>query len=375
MIGQYNLIKAITLTCLCLAVLTSCSGKVKATTTPFATPVPPSATLVPTSTLIPLPTRAASPTPVGQAIFERAYRIGRAVNLGNALEAPNEGEWGVTLQADYFSLIKNAGFTAVRIPVRFSAHALAEAPYTLDDKFLARVDWAVNNALEQGLVAIVDMHHYLEIFEKPEENRARFIAIWQQLAEHYQGYSQDLYFELLNEPNGQLTTELWSQLATDTLKVVRQTNPTRPVIIGPGSWNSATQLQYLVLPDDPNIIVTFHYYSPFQFTHQGAEWAAGSEAWLGTTWDGLDWERRIIRQDFLVAADWGKQHNRPVFLGEFGAYSKADMASRALWTDAVARTAEELGITWAYWEFCSGFGVYDPVAKVWREPLLKALIP
>jgi len=133
-----------------------------------------------------VPTRAPSPTLPPAAIFERNNRIGRAVNLGNALEAPNEGEWGVTLRAEYFSLIKNAGFTAVRIPVRFSNHAAVEPPYTIDSTFLARVDWAVNNALDQGLVAIVDMHHYVEIFEKPYEHKERFLAIWKQLAEHYQ---------------------------------------------------------------------------------------------------------------------------------------------------------------------------------------------
>jgi endoglucanase len=82
-----------------------------------------------------------------------------------------------------------------------------------------------------------------------------------------------------------------------------------------------------------------------------------------------------MRSDLSLAAIWGKEHNRPIFLGEFGAYSKADMDSRALWTDAVARTAEELGITWSYWEFCSGFGVYDATAGRWNEGILNALIP
>jgi hypothetical protein len=49
--------------------------------------------------------------------------------------------------------------------------------------------------------------------------------------------------------------------------------------------------------------------------------------------------------------------------------------SRARWTTCCARTAESLGIGWSYWEFCAGFGAYDPVAKQWRQPLLDALIP
>jgi endoglucanase len=49
--------------------------------------------------------------------------------------------------------------------------------------------------------------------------------------------------------------------------------------------------------------------------------------------------------------------------------------SRALWTDFVARQAEARGMSWAYWEFCSGFGVYDKVRNKWNGQILDALIP
>ena len=62
-----------------------------------------------------------------------------------------------------------------------------------------------------------------------------------------------------------------------------------------------------------------------------------------------------------------------MFLGEFGAYREADLESRARWTRFVAREAERLGISWAYWEFCAGFGAYDPKAEAWREALKSAL--
>src|SRR5262249_17539398 len=70
-------------------------------------------------------------------------KLGRGINLGNALEAPKEGDWGVTLKAEYFRAIKAAGFDTVRLPVNWAAHAGAEAPYTIDPAFAARVDWAV----------------------------------------------------------------------------------------------------------------------------------------------------------------------------------------------------------------------------------------
>ena len=76
-----------------------------------------------------------------------------------------------------------------------------------------------------------------------------------------------------------------------------------------------------------------------------------------------------------IAAKWGEANNRPIYMGEFGAYSKADMESRALWTNSVARTAEDFHFSWGYWEFCAGFGIYNQGTKTWIDPLLTALIP
>jgi endoglucanase len=81
-----------------------------------------------------------------------------------------------------------------------------------------------------------------------------------------------------------------------------------------------------------------------------------------------------VRKALGKAAEWGKKHDRPIFLGEFGAYQEADLESRARWTRFVSREASRLGFSWAYWEFCSGFGAYDPRKDVWRDALKSALL-
>jgi endoglucanase len=67
--------------------------------------------------------------------------------------------------------------------------------------------------------------------------------------------------------------------------------------------------------------------------------------------------------------------NRPILLGEFGAYDKGDMESRARYTAHAARTAESLGWAWAYWQFDSDFLLWDMQKDAWVAPILKALIP
>jgi endoglucanase len=326
---------------------------------------------------VPVPTAASKRNGAyAQNAYAQNARLGRGINLGNALEAPVEGEWGVTLQEEYFQAIKDAGFNSIRVPIRWSAHADDVAPYTIDPAFFERIDWVVEQALSRELLVVINIHHYEEIMRDPEEHRERLLALWSQIGEHYKDQPNDLLFEILNEPNGAMRAPQWNSILADALAVIRQTNPERNVIIGASSWNKINTLSQLELPeDDRHIIATFHYYDPFQFTHQGAEWVSDSDPWLGTTWEGDVMQKRVVEADLDRAARWGEENDRPLYMGEFGAYSKADMQSRALWTAYVARQAEERGMSWAYWEFCSGFGAYDPAMGMWREELLEALIP
>ena len=326
----------------------------------FATPTA-------TSTEVPVtPTN----TPIPVTLLQRG------VNFGNMLESPNEGEWGLFVQEEYFDLVKEAGFDFVRLPVRWNSHAEQDYPYTIDPAFFARVDEIVGWAQARNLAIIVDFHHYEEMMTDPWSHKDRYLGISKQVAEHYKGYPSNVLFELLNEPNTTLDAQLWNQYLVEALAIVRASNPTRDVVIGPVHWNAYDWLSTLDVPNDEHLIVTFHYYSPFQFTHQGAEWV-GDEAqkWLGTEW-GSDAEKAEITDHFDLVADWAKRHgNVRILLGEFGAYSRAPQESRVRWTAFVRGEAERHGFTWAYWEFGSGFGVYDPNVKVWREDLLKALIP
>jgi endoglucanase len=301
--------------------------------------------------------------------------LGRGMNIGNALEAPREGDWGITLKEEYFAKIKEAGFDSVRLPMRWSAHAGSAAPFTVEPAFFKRIDWAVEQILSRNLAAIINVHHFDEIVADPDKHLPRLEALWTQIADRYRDRPDKLYFELLNEPNSKLTDELWNQMIPRLLRIIRAGNPQRMVIVGPGQWNNVNHLDKLRLPEkDRRLIATFHYYSPFQFTHQGASWAKGSKAWLGKTWKGTAEEREALRKDFAKAAAWGKKHDRPLFLGEFGAYSAAPMESRSKWTAAIVREAAQHGFSWAYWEFGAGFGAYDPATATWRPPLLQALM-
>jgi endoglucanase len=301
--------------------------------------------------------------------------IGKGINLGNALEAPKEREEIVRLEERHFDLIADAGFDSVRIPIRWSAYAEAEAPYTIDPAFLSRVDWAVDQVLSHGLVAIINVHHYKEFMESPAEHRDRLLGMWKQISEHYSDYPAKLYFEIMNEPHRNVTAGLWNEVQNEAIALIRKSNPDRAVLVSPIGWNRIDQLENLKLPlEDGNLIASVHYYEPHGFTHQGASWVEHPIP-VGVSWDGSDAERQAVVDDFEVAAAWSATNRIPIHMGEFGAYSKADMESRARWTTFVRGQAEKQGMSWNYWEFCSSFGVYDPDTRKWRAELLDALLP
>jgi endoglucanase len=301
--------------------------------------------------------------------FAYAASLGRGINLGNALEAPKEGDWGVILTDADFDLVQSAGFNHVRIPVRFSAHADVTSPYTLDPAFLNRVDWAIQSALDRGLKAIVDLHNEEDLFANPDTETPRFLGIWKQLAEHYAAFPQGLAFEILNEPHGAVDAEMSNNLTVAALAVIRESNPNRMVIVAPAGWSHVEGLPSLVLPDsDPSLIATFHYYDPMTFTHQGA-----SETRVD--WPGAAGDQTSMVAQFDTAAQWSRTQNRPVYVGEFGTIHFADIDARARWTAAVVSQSDAHQFPYAYWELRSEFGVWDPTVKAWHKEIIDAILP
>jgi endoglucanase len=298
----------------------------------------------------------------------------RGINLANALEADATHEWRMDLADEHFDVVARAGFDAVRLPVRWSDHADDAPPYTISDEFLARVDRAVDAALTRGLNLVLDVHHYHQLTAAPEEQAQRYLGIWRQIAQRYADRPGRLAFELLNEPRDAMTAARWNELHPRALAAVRESNPDRVVLISPADLGNPEGLSTLELPDDEQLVVTVHYYAPFRFTHQGATWVEGTQAWIGTTW-GEPAEREAVRADLTTVAEWASTAGgRPVFLGEFGAFHRADLASRVAWTACVRSEAERLGFGWAYWEFGTDFGAYDLEVGQWRGPLRAALL-
>lgn len=353
----------------------------------------------------PGPALAAPPGGAARSAPFEGFR--RGINLGNGLDAPSEGEWGVVLSERHFEMAKAAGLDHVRLPVRFSAHALDAAPYTIDAAFFERVDWAIDQALSRGLSVIVDLHHYEALMKEPAAHEARFLGLWAQIAERCRDRPGSVVFELANEPNGELKPALLNDLVKKAIAVIRRTNPTRRIVVDGYFWASADYLDDLDLPaDDRNLVATFHMYQPILFTHQGAPWMTAEYGTLGVVFPGppaapvtpvqaaqdvgwvRDWLARYnaepaasnpsgasaVRAEMEKVDRYVTATGRPVYMGEFGAIDKADAASRAAWVRLVRQEAELRGIGWAYWDDGGSFVAMNVKTGEWVPYLHDALL-
>jgi endoglucanase len=225
----------------------------------------------------------------------------------------------------------------VRVPVCWTDHLGTDG--AIDAAFAARVDAVVDELLAHDFEVVLDVHHFDAVHTDPGGHAPVLAEIWRRLAQRYADRSPALMFELLNEPRPPMTPAAWNDHAARALAAVREIDARRRVVIGPAAANTLEAIEQLRVPDDPELVLTVHYYAPFRFTHQGAEWEPGAGDWLGTPW-GDDADRQAVTADLERAAAWARRHGRPLFVGEFGTHEAADRASRLRWTAWVRHEAE-----------------------------------
>ena len=298
------------------------------------------------------------------------YRIGTGINL-SVFEAPCEGCWSGTWQ-DYHAMdIKSKGFQSVRLPVRYDNKVGSAPDYEIDPTWMSRIDHVIDKILDQGLVCILDFHHINSLDDDPSQaNQDMFVKVWEQLSLQYKDYSENLLFELYNEPKGNMTDEILNDIYQRAYAKIREYNPKRVIIIGGNKWNNAYDLINDVwFPENDKFVMgTFHRYKPNEFTHQKQ---GDNVNFMGTA------EEIALAQDyFKEVSAWSDQTGIPVLLGEFGSVKWGGLDSRIRWTKAVVDGAKEHDFSMTYWCLAGGlpegWNIYQN--GIWKEELVEVLI-
>ena len=287
--------------------------------------------------------------------YAMVEKMDRGINLGNTLSAPIEGNWAPEIYEQYFVDIKNAGFMNVRIPMDFygirttgttTQYSVAANTsndyngtiddYVVDQVYLNRIEEVVNWSLNQGLITIIDFHgaqlksEFLYTFSdsntqythptsaKRVADLDKFNSIWNQISNRFKTYSENLLFEIVNEPYFEMSANEMDALNTMIISTIRASgvnNSTRNIIItggGQNSQNAPQQISDNVISSDDYLIASFHYYQPFSFTSSSTE--NNNDFNWGTVAD-----KNTVNGHFDAVKNWSNSKNIPVTLGEFGA--------------------------------------------------------
>ncbi|MCX6877084.1 MAG: glycoside hydrolase family 5 protein [Verrucomicrobia bacterium] len=335
------------------------------------------------------PQRLGADTPAHRALAG----LKRGVNLGNGWEAPPPYTWGIRFTTEDIDRIAAEGFDHLRVPVAFHYHLKPGTQgWELSPTLLTDLEPVLRRALDKNLRVLLDWHHFNDLTADPAANVARFVGGWQAIARHFQAWPPGLFLELLNEPCAALTTTAANPIYQQAIAAIRAIDPTRILVVSPGNWGQVSELDQLRLPDaDERLIVTFHCYEPFHFTHQGASWVqlqdlrgvvypgppdqplqlpdslrdnagvrAFIEAYNTRPAAQNPCSARAVMEALDGAREWSRYFGRPIHLGEFGCHNVGDLASRGRYLKDVRTLAEARKIPWTLWEWKASFGYWDP---------------
>lgn len=339
--------------------------------------------------------------------YETVEAMGSGWNLGNTLEAnsngtPSETVWGnPQASSALMKLIKNSGFNTIRIPVSYLSRIGSAPDYKIDAAWLSRVKEVVDMALAENLYVITNIHGdgyhgvtggwLLCDAQNQTEIKAKFKAVWQQIATTFKDYDEHLIFESMNEvfdgtyewqnpgvpyPNAGYYQNIndYNQIFVETVRPISLNNAKRWLLI-PG-WNTdidlTSEAKGFKIPEDKyvdrstsgkRLMISVHYYAPWDLcgddTDEGVtRW--GDEAWrqnsskCTTYGQGANSESTMIGQ-FDKLKTWFTSQGYPVVVGEYGTVDKTSYDAEnsqytAYWTKTLCENARRVGAVPVLWD-------------------------
>lgn len=328
-------------------------------------------------------------------------KLERGINLGGWLSqcCHEEEHYKTFIKEEDIKRIAEWGMDHVRIPVDYEVLETENGePIEKGYGYIRQVlDWCV----QYNLNAIIDLHKaygydFNDAGDKEKNNlfasellQERFVQLWICIVKEFASYS-NVAFELLNEVVERENADAWNVLIKKAVTGIRTVTKDAPIIYGGIQWNSVKTLKLLDVPQDENIIFTFHFYEPLLFTHQKACWIPNMNLEEDVSYPEsmeyfcekskiLGYQGEVVTQakaktmgvEFICemiqeAIDAAKNAGVGLYCGEFGVIDQAPIADTLRWFTDVNKVFEEHRIGCAVWSYKKmDFGLidehYDPI--------------
>jgi endoglucanase len=326
-----------------------------------------------------------------------SLKLGRGTNISHWLSQSERR--GAARRAfftrDDVQRIAEWGFDHIRLPL--DEEQMWDACGRQEAEAFDLLDAALDWCHEAGLKTVVDLHilrsHFFNqsteppLFSDPAE-AMKFADLWRQLSARLSSRANErVGYELMNEPVAQDAGD-WNRVAMTAFRAIRDKEPQRTIVLGSNRWNSVTTFDQLHVPDDRNLILSFHFYHPMLITHHQASWSSEGRMYAGP----IQYPGRPIPEEHLAEAkdpesgrlislnlaELNKPYNRdsmvadiakplavaartrlPLYCGEFGVIHLAPHAVRAAWYADLISVFDEYEIAWANWDYKGSFGIVD----------------
>lgn len=236
-----------------------------------------------------------------------------------------------------FERVAAMGMNVIRFYLNYKTLEDDAAPYKYKQAGWDWLDQNIRWAKKHGIYLILNIHvppggfqsngNGGALWENPE-NQKRLKALWHHIAKRYADEPIIAGYDLLNEPVVTESISQWQNLAQQLADTIRQVDKNHLLIVERlnainRNWSNVNADQNLFLINDANTMYTFHFYSPFKFTHQYAKWANMGEG--GKYPDetiqegqGLVRNKAYLEHELAKYLAFGRKHNVPLYLGEFG---------------------------------------------------------
>ena len=324
------------------------------------------------------------------------FEIKRGVNLSHWLsQSEVRGEERAKhIDEGDIQRLKEYGFDHVRIPID------EEQFWDEDGKKLPEA-WDLLTATldlcqKHDLRAIVDLHiirsHYFNAVNEGGANtlfedtvaQNQLIDMWKQLSGVLNKYpTSHVAYEFMNEPVAE-DPDQWNQLIAKVHKALRTLEPQRTLVIGSNLWQSVGTFKDLKVPEnDPNLILSFHFYEPFVLTHYTAWWTPVGRYTGKVEYPGVmvskedfdnqpdsikkdieifthEWNKDTLQAHIQDAIDVAKKYNLQLICGEWGYYEKSPKEQSLRWVKDMIAVFDENNLAWDLWCYDGDFGFWNP---------------
>jgi endoglucanase len=314
-----------------------------------------------------------------------AFSIHRGTNIAHWLsQSDRRGEERATFfTKEDIKLIDSAGFDHIRLPID-EEQMWKEDESRHEDAFTLLQEcmkWCKASGLRVVLdLHILRSHHFNEkekrLWTDPSE-QDKLIRLWKDLSKAMHQWPNTMVaYEFMNEPVAD-DPEQWNQLLLRVSDSIRSWEPERALVIGSNRWQSANTFDKLKIPsNDPNIILSFHFYEPFHLTHFQASWSRLKDFQGEVNYPGQivtngksEEERRFYNLDSLekMMEKPLRIANRlklPLYCGEFGVIYKSPLKAKLAWYRDMVAIFEKHNVAYANWNYKAGaFGIVDEQMK------------